>query len=393
MFLRKNRKEKGSVVALMVLVSIIVTILGISMLAIGNQARVRAIRTNEQTAARVAADAGLTKAIYTFESLYESGSIDDDNLPSETAVSLPNFEGTFTYVTTKDSSNYTITSEGNFRNSQKTVSAVFALEGMTYDHAILTEGQITFYSSSTVDWYNEESGDTLKVGTNSTDSAAIWLKNNSYINGDLVVGTEGTPGVVIKNQGGEYSGDSYANSESVAIPSVAVPGYLSSSSSEGALNKNETITSSGKYSKIDLGNSEKLEIDGDVELYITGTIVLGNSAEIEILEDSSLTIYVDGDVEGKNGSRITNKNEDSKKFKLMGTDSCAQMVMKNSGNMYGVLYAPQADLILDNSATFWGAVVAETCEMKNSATLYYDASLQNYSEPSLTTLKLKSWSE
>lgn len=50
-------------------------------------------------------------------------------------------------------------------------------------------------------------------------------------------------------------------------------------------------------------------IDGDVELYITGNITLGNSAEIQVLHGGSLTIFSDGNVEGKNSSRFTNKSK------------------------------------------------------------------------------------
>lgn len=391
---QKYNKHKGSIMALILIISIIVTILGMSMLAVGNQVRIRAVKTNNQTASRIAADAGLTMALETLISQYEDGTLDDNNLPSGTDVAIPNFNGTYTYTITENTGEYTIVCEGNFNGSTKTVQAIVGLEGMTYDFAILTEGQTTLRNSSKVDWYNQGSGGTLKVGTNSTDSSQLWLKNSSEVNGDLYIGPDGIPGVVIKDQGGDYE-DSYVQSETVDIPSVNVPDYLSSSSSGGNLNQDDTLTSSdsGKYNKIDLGNSEKLEIDGDVELYITGDITLGNSAEIEILEDSSLTIYVDGDIEGNNSSKFTNQNDDPKLFKLMCTDSCTDVNLKNSGDMYAILYAPKADVSLGNSATYWGAVVANTCDMDNSSTLYYDGSLANYDEPLLTTMKLKSWSE
>ncbi len=392
----KKHKNKGSITGLILIISIIVTILGMSMLAVGQQVRIKAVRTTEQVAARVAADAGLTVGIQTFQSQYESGSIDENNLPAVKGVSLPNSDGTYSYAVTKNGSDYTITSTGNYRGSQKQVSAVFGVEGMTYDYALLTDGAMIFRNSSKIDWYNNKKGSSpLKVGTNATNSGALMLYNSSFINGDLVVGAGGIPGVVIKNKGGKYTGSSYEQTENAPMPSVNVPGYLSGDTSKGNLNKNKTLTSSnsGKYNTINLGNSEKIEIKGNVELYITGDITLGNSAEIEILEGGSLTIYVDGDVEGKNSSKFTNKTEDAKKFKLMCTDACSNVVMKNSGDMYGILYAPNADIELHNSATFWGSVVGKTCDMDNSSTLYYDASLQEYNEPILSTMKLKSWSE
>ena len=65
MILQKTKNKKGSVLAIMLLVGIIVTILGMGMLAVGQQVRVQAVKASHQTAARVAADAGLTVAIPT----------------------------------------------------------------------------------------------------------------------------------------------------------------------------------------------------------------------------------------------------------------------------------------------------------------------------------------
>ena len=53
------------------------------------------------------------------------------------------------------------------------------------------------------------------------------------------------------------------------------------------------------------------------------------------------------------------------------------MRFKNSSDLYGTIYAPNADVIMDNSAKVYGAVVAESFNMKNSGVFMYDASLRD----------------
>jgi hypothetical protein len=131
-----------------------------------------------------------------------------------------------------------------------------------------------------------------------------------------------------------------------------------------------------------------------VELYIAGKLTLGNSAEIQVNEGCSLVLYVDGEVEGKNSSKFNNRTHDPKCLKLFSTSSCSKVTLKNSGDMYAVVYAPAADLTLHNSATVWGSITSRTCELMNSAVLYYDASLREYQDPAFPgTLELSSWRE
>jgi hypothetical protein len=55
------------------------------------------------------------------------------------------------------------------------------------------------------------------------------------------------------------------------------------------------------------------------------------------------------------------------------------MLFKNSSDFYGVIYAPNAEIIMDNSANLYGAIVAKDFEQRNSGTFNYDASLRDAS--------------
>jgi len=195
----------------------------------------------------------------------------------------------------------------------------------------------------------------------------------------VVVGVGGNPDIVIDDFGATITGDTRAMKERNTLPSITVPDWLESLPSGGTIQNNTTITNSAKYSDIDLKNSKTLLIDGDVTLYVIGEIILGNSAEIQIDNDASLILYLGGDFEGKNSSTINNLTQETKKLQIYCLDSCENMQFKNSSDFYGVIYAPNAEVIMNNSANLYGAIVAKGFEQKNSSTFNYDAALRDAS--------------
>ncbi len=388
--LKKNKKASVSVY--MLGVGVILTILGTGMLAVGYHARVRAIRNANQIIARSAADAGIIKASHLLKKAKKQQKL--NTLPINATFQLPDSDCSCTYSILNDSGSYTITSTGYYSTAQVTTETTYQLVGMPYEYAVYSLDGIELKNSALIDWYNyQDDEEPLKVGTDSTDSGSIDMKNSSYINGDVIVGAGGDISKVIKQTGGTYSGDAYAQSSTYSPDMVTVPQYLSDSPTSGEIKKKSTLTSSGKYSKIDLGNKETLVIEGNVELYVTGKVTLGNGSEILVTEGSSLSLYMDGDLEAKNGSSLNNLTEDPIKFKILGTSSSDEVVLKNSTNSYAVIYAPTAKVKVHNSATVYGAVISKETEIKNSGKVYYDASLRKTKDPAIPRLELVRWQE
>jgi cytoskeletal protein CcmA (bactofilin family) len=388
-------KKRGFALPLAVVAVLILLAMGTGLLSMGLNSRTFSLRTTSDITARCAADAGLTMALFQMNEKLQVKPWNGSSLPLETEISLPNCDAVYSYTVTNGAGGYAIQSNGTSNQAQRTVSCTLQLCG-PFEAAIFTDGFINLNNSAEVDWYNYDAGDAnFKVGTNSTEVGSVTMKNSATIKGDVVVGVGGDPETAIElKNGATIEGQSTALTEEVEMPPVTVPEAIDSLPSGGDIKNDTTISNSGKYGSINLGNSETIIISGDVTLYITGDITLGNSAELQIEEGASLILYLGGDFEGKNSSAVNNETEDPRSLQIYGLESCQDMRFKNSSDLYGTIYAPSADVIMDNSAKVYGAVVAKTFDMKNSGVFMYDASLRDVSiNDELVRFEIKRWHE
>ncbi len=380
----QSTKKRGSAIPLAVVAVLILLAMGTGLLRLGLNSRIYSIRTTSDIAARSAADAGLIKALFEMNEKLKVEPWNGSSLPQETNTSLPNCDAVFSYTVTGDlGSGYTIESTGISGQAQRTVSCTLQLRG-PFEAAIFTEDGMELKNSAVVDWYNNTEDDKImQIGTNSTASGSVVLKNSATVYGDVVVGVGGDPGVIINDYGATVTGDTRALTERYVMQPVTVPEWLESLPSSGAIpndTNDTTIITSARYSSIDLGNNETVTISGgDITLYITGDIILGNSAELGIENDASLILYLGGDFEGKNSSAVNNLTKDAKKLKIYGLDSCETIQFKNSSDLYGAIYAPNADVVMNNSANIYGSVVSKSFDQRNSATFNYDVTLRDVS--------------
>ena len=381
---------------LSVLAIVILATTGLGLLSLGINSRLSAVRGNFEVQAGAAADAGLAKALYEMNEKLKVKPWSDSSLPSETDSAIQDSNETYSFaVTGTSSAGYSVESTGKSGGVSKTIFASLPLVG-PFEYPVFGNSGLSLYNASTVDQYNTDaSTPPLAIGTNSTDVRALALAQDSLIDGDAVAGYNGNISTVIDNKG-TISGNQYAMTEPQVLPSVTVPAELAALTSLGTLTDGN-VTASAKYTKIDLGNSAIFRIKGPVSLYVTGDIKLGNSAQIIIdgnTPNSSLTIYLGGDIESQNGSSINNQTLDPHKLKLFGLDSCDEMTFKNSSAFYGVVYAPKAMVNFDNSANLYGSVISDSFYTGAKANIHYDASLRNVTvNDDAVTFTVKKWHE
>jgi len=380
-FMKTNTHSRQNGLALvMVLMSImILLLLGTSLISMSTHLRLQAAQVASDISARTAADAAMAMAIDDMQDRLEISPWDNSALPEQSGA-LANSDETYTYkVTGNEGSGHTIEAIGYSGSSECKLTAVLVPTGL-YEFAIYAKDQLDFKSKSNVTTINMQANDRpLEVGILNILASSMTMKSDVFIDGDILVGPGGNPSEVVNMGGGAISGDLATMGFAPTLPEITVPSGLAAMGSGGSITSDTTLSSDGHYDSINLENNKTLTIDGEVVLYITGDIVLGNNATIEVNNtnpNSSLTIYVNGKIEEKNGAAMNNLTEDSTKLSIYGLPGCQSIDFKNSGEFYGTLYAPYADVIVHNSMDVYGAMTAKSLEFKNSSNFYYDAALR-----------------
>ena len=384
-------KKRGSAIPLAVVVVLVLLAMGTGLLRLGLSSRIFSTRSASAIEARSAADTGLTMALYQMNEKLKVKPWSASSMPKATDINLLYCDASYSYSVTGNLANgFIMQSVGTADQAQRTVYATLGLRGL-FEHAILTKGSLVLKSDTVVDGYN--SGDPLEtdfnvdIGTQSTADSMIVLNNGVNVKGDVLVGIGGDPDTVIKDLGAT-TGDQLGGTEKDPLPVITPPTLPDTGLDITAKSEIKTITptGNGQYGSITLASSNKagiLEIDGgDVVLYITGNINLGNSCEIIVKDKSSLTIYLDGDIVSGNGSSIGTENpsKDALTIQLYGTGEGEQNFdIKAKNEWTGVIYAPNANIDLYANGDVYGAIVSNSFEFKSGGNYYYDEALRTVS--------------
>jgi len=257
-----------------------------------------------------------------------------------------------------------------------------------FDSAILVKDRISLMPNTLVAGYNsQDATDTdfdLKIGTTSTAANSIPLGPGTVVEGDVFVGVGGDPKTVI-GAGGTITGQKLTLHEELDFPVITPPSLPDTGKALSATGATITLdpTKSGTYTGISLsqsgGNSGVLEIQGgDVVLYVTGNIDMGNGCELIVRPGSSLTLYVDGNIAADNSVGFNNQAGNVKDFQLFATGTNTQeFSLKAKSSIFGTIYAPDVEITLYPSTEMRGAIVGETVTFKSGGTFYYDEALRD----------------
>jgi len=356
-------RRKGSSMVLVTLAVVILLLIGGGLLSLGLHGRLQTIRASSGIVARTAADAGLAKALFEMNEKLSVFPWDANTLPQLTDATLPGCDATFTYTITEDlGNNFVVESVGSSgQHAGKSVSAILRLQGL-FDNAIFAKETITLYSGTEVDGMDSSDPNNpdvpVQIATEAADEGSISLMPGASVDGDMLLGVDGyypdvTPPIL------PDMGSIYAKGETVTIGPA----------------------DSGTYTSITLLGETLpgiLEVSGgDVVLYITGDIWMGNACEMTLKADSSLTIYLDGDMVTGNSSGITNETEDSTSFILYGTGEDQTFDIKAKTDWFGAIYAPDAEISIKAGANIYGAFVSTDFDNKSGGFIFYDAALSN----------------
>ena len=384
----KNLSRKGIVLILAVLALAIFAVMAVSMSTLGFQGRIRSIRFEQELAARQAADAGHDAAIFALNQWLKSSG----PLPTTTNKTLTGTNQS--YISTVEQPNpfvwaFNIASHGTCRNAQKSIYSKTVLKS-AFEYAIHVKDNIELLSNTKLDGYDSRngsyggfnSGKAIKLGTNSSQERVIAIKTGVNLSNTsiIIVGPEAAddPGAVVDDKT-NWEGSIFSGPKMI-FDTVVPPSTIPWTSSKLSVPMDGTTTiTTGKW-HVDsaiINPNGKLIIDSDVTLYVKGAFRLKNSGMIRILSssDSSLKIYMGGDFIADNSTEVINDTEDPTKLKFYGLPTCAKIILLNSTDFYGAIYAPDTILDIRNSGDIYGSFVGNNMILHNSVNFIYDYAL------------------
>jgi hypothetical protein len=141
---------------------------------------------------------------------------------------------------------------------------------------------------------------------------------------------------------------------------------------------NGTTLTSGTYrvSSINLSGSGKGTINGNVTIYVTGSVNLSGTSQIVILPGGSLTIYLNGSLNVSGGS-IVNQTLNPHNLTIYGTSTCTSASYSGSSALYGIIYTPAASTSISGGVNLYGSVIGRSVTISGGSAVHYDASLGN----------------
>ncbi|HUT28309.1 MAG TPA: hypothetical protein VMX13_00850 [Sedimentisphaerales bacterium] len=380
---RRSKTKRGAVLALAVAMVVILAIIGLVLIRLGSDARVRSARATTDMAARAAADAGLTQAVRLMNNKLINETVwDNSTLPSATDEPLPGNDATFSFnVEGNQNIGFLVASTGKSGFDQRTVYTRLNIESMWV--GIGVREYVDVLSKTIFDTI--PAGGDFCIRTNSIEPTAVKLFPGTYVPGDIIIGPGGDTDIVVDTKKSSIiDGDVYAAAEEITFPEPVVPplpyiGSLPAADGNGLIKL--TSANSGIYDSINLGQGQKLHIvNGDVQLYVTGEVRLHQGSELLIVSNAtfpSLDLYLGGNMQADQGSLIITEDHinSGTRFKLFGTEPCSSIILMNSGDLSAAIYAPSADVEIKNSGATYGAFTANSIVMKNSGSLTYDTRL------------------
>jgi hypothetical protein len=279
---------------------------------------------------------------------------------------------------------------------------------------------ITLKKDAAVDSYNSSQGDYAATGGNDEGdiyaAGGVEMKKDAAITGSLVVGSELT-----MKKGARVTGDlNYGGPLNLhSSKSTHVAGTVSSGASvpeltavDGLIDERRNTLDSGNNDNADhsatlttletggacspcnltagqyhldkvgkFSGTLYLKPGGDtIELVVDGDFVTKNGAEIEVIGDGRVDIYVEGDTELKANTEIINDGDDAPQF-WMYMNHDASATLKKNAKYVGVIFGPGTDssggVTIDTKATnqIYGALVGNVADVKNGNYIHYDAAL------------------
>jgi hypothetical protein len=242
--------------------------------------------------------------------------------------------------------------------------------------------------------YSKRKGNGV-VASNSGISNAVST-GNADIFGRVATGPGGTVGIgpngKVGNLAWQASGASSGiqpgqatDDMNVSFPDVVAPFTTAAIPPAGAGTLNNydyVIGTSGNWQVDGLSKGILVRSNVQATVLVTGNISFnGNDNGIQIEPGGSLQLYMQGASATIGGNGVVNQGNRATNFFYWGLPSNTSVSVKGNGAFTGVIYAPNADFVMNGGGVdhedIVGASVTKTARINGNFQFHYDESLGN----------------
>ena len=277
---------------------------------------------------------------------------------------------------------------GSVRDASTQIEAWLVPEiNQPFRYALFGDSSVDMRNSALTDSYRSDSGSYATtvlfsygdIGSN----GIIEVHMSADLGGDVSTSSEGDLFIHI---GSTIAGDTTSTAPEQTVPEIPDQEFIDAAAA------NDNLTGiSGTYTYDPVYDS--LVATGTMVLqtgtYYFSSVILKNSASLELAPGAEVVVYVTGNIELKNSSEVNVGGAPADlQFYTQG-----DIVLKNSGDIYATFYSPDGFGDLRNSGDFYGSIVAQNILVHNSAGFHYDRTLADIYKWTTGDLVLVAWRE
>ncbi len=262
---------------------------------------------------------------------------------------------------------------------------------------VFSAGQVTLGPGSLVDAYDSSKGDYATqadksgaaLGSNGAVSISGTLLNPSKVKGDVTPGAESavsTAGSVT------ITGSTQPAFAETELPAIEVPALkLGSPQVHGSPYPLVIPAGSVGYQSLTVQAGAQVIIQGPAQI-VLGSLTLEETAQLSFdTAKGPVELYVTDGIDLAAESLLSSSSTRPEDVLIQVPGQTAQPVhLLSSGSFHGVVYAPEALVVLGEEFEFFGALVAEQLSFEGAAKLHFDKHLAELAAESALPVML-SW--
>ncbi|MEO6710262.1 MAG: hypothetical protein ABI054_03715 [Planctomycetota bacterium] len=402
-----NDSRRGGAMVLATLAITIVSVLAMSMVTIQASGSKELHRSQEETRAVLAAEAGLSRSYMLLQN-GGSGDLGSANQPlnlssGEVSVDTQTFGPTNKLLRVTSTSRVG-SSDASAELILQDNSTAFFVWGAFGDTSLKMNSQgkidsydsvLGTYQSQVVNgsggnaWANDEGN----IGSNGN----IELKQNALVKGNAIPGQSSTISVI---GNASVSGSTANAGAAVSLPPIVVPSIPSSGNrtfsvntslaagnyhfGRTVINGTKTVTVTGPatlvFDSFEMKSNSNFRIDssaGEVQIYVIDNFIMNSNTLLASLDYDPRDVHVNLLSDNIIDPGIVVKLDD--------------VLLNSNGRLFGTIYAPDARVDIESNFEVFGAVVAEEVILSSNSRVHYDEALGRILAPGAQRYTLLTW--